>query len=178
MSGTEALPQARSNGTRDHAALKEMDQEFLTFTLGDEEYGVDILKVQEIRGYDTVTKIPDAPDFIKGVINLRGTIVPVVDLRIKFRLGKAEYNAFTVMIILNIEKRVVGMVVDSVSDVMHLSTEQIRPAPEFGGVMDTRFITGLGTLDDRMLILVDIEKLLRSQDMALLPAVVDSVTQH
>jgi len=178
MSATDAITPARGNGARDLNGAKELEQEFLTFTLGDEEYGVDILKVQEIRGYDTVTRIPDAPDFIKGVINLRGTIVPVVDLRIKFKLGKAEYNAFTVMIILNIERRVVGMVVDSVSDVMHLMSEQIRPAPEFGGAMDTRFITGLGTLDDRMLILVDIEKLLRSQDMALLPPPADSATQH
>lgn len=154
--------------------------EFLTFTLGDEEYGVDILKVQEIRGYDTVTRIPDAPDYLKGVINLRGTIVPVVDLRIKFRLAKAEYNTFTVMIILNIAKRVVGIVVDGVSDVMQLSAEQIRPPPDFtsgdgspGSAASSNFITGLGTLDNRMLILVDIEKLLRSQDMALLPAVAD-----
>lgn len=142
--------------------------EFLTFTLGGEEYGVDILKVQEIRGYDTVTRIPGAPDFIKGVINLRGTIVPVIDMRLKFALGKAEYNEWTVMIILNIGKRVVGMVVDGVSDVMQLSADQIRPAPEFGGAIDTRFITGLGTLDERMLILVDIERLMSGADMALI----------
>jgi len=153
-------------------------REFLTFTLGEEEYGVDILTVQEIRRYDTVTRIPDTPDFIKGVVNLRGTIVPVVDLRIKFKLGKAEYNGFTVMIILNIAKRVVGMVVDSVSDVIQLTVEQVRPPPEFGGTLDTRFITGLGTLDERMLILVDIEKLLRAQDMALLPAASDQITPH
>ncbi len=145
-----------------------MPNEFLTFTLGAEEYGVDILKVQEIRGYDTVTRIPDAPDFIKGVINLRGTIVPVVDMRIKFNLGKAEYNEFTVMIILNIARRVVGMVVDGVSDVMQLTAEQIRPAPEFGAAVNTRFITGIGTLDQRMLILVDIEKLMSGSDMALM----------
>lgn len=142
--------------------------EFLTFTLGDEEYGVDILKVQEIRGYDTVTKIPDAPDFIKGVINLRGTIVPVVDMRLKFKLGRADYNEFTVMIILNIAHRVVGMVVDGVSDVLQLTPEQIRPAPEFGGSVNTKFITGIGALDSRMLILVDIEKLMTSADMALM----------
>lgn len=150
--------------------------EFLTFTLGDEEYGVDILKVQEIRGYDTVTRIPDAPDYLKGVINLRGTIVPVVDLRIKFKLGKAEYNSFTVMIILNIAKRVVGIVVDGVSDVLQLGTEQIRPPPELGasdGTRNSSFITGLGTLDDRMLILVDIESLLSAPDMALLPVTGD-----
>ncbi|MDP3293851.1 MAG: chemotaxis protein CheW [Nevskia sp.] len=145
-----------------------MPNEFLTFTLGDEEYGVDILKVQEIRGYDTVTKIPDAPDFIKGVINLRGTIVPVIDMRIKFRLGKVEYNEFTVMIILNVARRVVGMVVDGVSDVMQLTREQIRPAPEFGSAVNSRFITGLGAFDQRMLILVDIERLMSASDMALM----------
>jgi len=142
-------------------------REFLTFTLGSEEYGVDILKVQEIRGYDTVTKIPNTPDFIKGVINLRGAIVPVVDLRIKFRLGSADYNDFTVMIILNVGGRVIGMVVDSVSDVMALKDEQIQPPPEFGSQLDTRFLAGLGTLDQRMLILVDIEKMLTSTEMAL-----------
>lgn len=145
-------------------------REYLTFTLGAEEYGVDILKVQEIRGYDAVTRIPDAPDFIKGVINLRGTIVPVVDMRLKFKLGRAEYNEFTVMIILNIARRVVGMVVDGVSDVMQLTAEQIRPAPEFGAAINTRYITGLGTLDNRMLILVDIEKLMSGADMALMDA--------
>ena len=150
-------------------------REYLTFTLGAEEYGVDILKVQEIRGYDSVTRIPDAPDFIKGVINLRGTIVPVVDMRLKFKLGKAEYNEFTVMIILNISRRVVGMVVDGVSDVMQLTAEQIRPAPEFGGAINTRYITGLGTLDERMLILVDIERLMSGADMALMDAHVQSL---
>jgi purine-binding chemotaxis protein CheW len=169
----EAASVGKSNGNS-HGIVAA--NEFLTFTLGSEEYGVDILKVQEIRGYDTVTRIPDTPDYIKGVINLRGTIVPVVDLRIKFRLGQANYDQFTVMIILNVARRVVGMVVDGVSDVMQLTAEQIRPAPELGGAMDTRFISGLGTLDNRMLILVDIEKLLRSQDMALLPS--DAATQH
>ena len=159
---------ASNTGSVNAQVAAGQPNEFLTFTLGDEEYGVDILKVQEIRGYDTVTKIPDAPDFIKGVINLRGTIVPVVDMRIKFKLGRADYNEFTVMIILNIARRVVGMVVDGVSDVMQLSAEQIRPAPEFGGSINTRFITGLGTLDERMLILVDIEKLMSGSDMALM----------
>src|SRR3546814_4225073 len=107
-------------------AVNVDSSEFLTFTLGAEEYGVDILKVQEIRRYDTVTRIPDTPDFIKGVVNLRGTIVPVIDLRQKLKFERADYDAFTVMIILNIAKRVVGMVVDSVSDVMQLSAEQIR----------------------------------------------------
>ena len=145
-------------------------REFLTFILGGQEYGLDILKVQEIRGYDTVTRIPDAPEHIKGVINLRGTIVPVVDLRLKFRLERADYDAFTVMIILNIGKRVVGIVVDGVSDVINLTVEQIRPAPEFSSALDTGYITGLGTVDDRMLILMDIEKLIGSSDMGLVDA--------
>ena len=139
----------------------------LTFTLGDEEYGIDILKVQEIRGYDAVTTIANTPEFIKGVINLRGIIVPIVDMRIKFNLGKVEYNEFTVVIILNVANRVVGMVVDGVSDVITLTPEQIKPAPEFGSAIDTKYVMGLGTVDDRMLILVDIEKLMTSRDMEL-----------
>ena len=144
--------------------------ELLTFTLGSEYYGVDILKVQEIRGYDTVTRIPGSPDFIKGVINLRGAIVPVIDLRIKFRLSTVAYNEFTVMIILNIARRIVGIVVDSVSDVTQLTPDQIKPTPEFGTALDTSYITGLGALDDRMLILIDIERLMSSTDMALVDA--------
>ena len=142
------------------------DGEYLSFTLGAEHYGVDILKVQEIRGYDAVTRVPDAPDYIKGVINLRGTIVPVIDLRLKLRLENARYDSFTVMIVLNVDDRVVGIVVDSVSDVIPLAAEQIRPTPEFGAAVDTRFISGIGTQDDdRMLILLDIETLLDSADM-------------
>jgi purine-binding chemotaxis protein CheW len=150
------------------SAIAAGPQEFLTFTLGAEEYGVDILKVQEIRGYDTVTRLPDAPEYIKGVINLRGTIVPVIDLRLKFNLGKAEYDGSTVMIVLNVEKRVISVVVDSVSDVTALSADQLRPAPEFGSAMDTRFITGIGAIEQRMLILLDIEKLMSSAEMGLL----------
>lgn len=142
--------------------------EFLTFTLGSEEYGLEILKVQEIRGYDAVTAIANTPDFIKGVINLRGIIVPIVDLRIKFRLGTAEYTPFTVVIILSLGPRVVGIVVDSVSDVLALTPEQIRPPPELSATLDTRYLTGLGTVGDRMLILVDIEKLMSSSEMALM----------
>ena len=139
--------------------------EFLSFTLGEEHYGVDILKVQEIRGYDAVTKVPDAPEYIKGVINLRGTIVPVIDLRLKLRLREARYDSFTVMIVLNVDERVVGIVVDGVSDVVPLAADQIRPTPEFGAAVDTRFISGIGTLDEQMLILLDIETLLDSADL-------------
>ena len=141
--------------------------EFLTFTLGAEEYGMDILKVQEIRGYDSVTVIANTPEFIKGVINLRGIIVPIIDLRIKFKLGKVDYDQFTVVIILNLGTRVVGIVVDSVSDVLSLMPEQIKTAPALSASLDTRYILGLGTVDERMLILVDIEKLMSSNEMAL-----------
>ena len=150
-------------------ATVQASSEYLTFTLGREEYGIEILKVQEIRGYDAVTRIANAPEFIKGVVNLRGIIVPIVDMRIKFNLGEAEYNQFTVVIILNVAGRVVGIVVDSVSDVIQLTPEQIRPAPDFSSsTFDTRYITGLGTIDQRMLILVDIERLLSGVDMGLM----------
>ena len=143
-------------------------QEFLVFTLGDEEYGIDILKVQEIRGYDQVTRIANTPDFIKGVTNLRGVIVPIVDLRVKFSQGDVEYDDNTVVIVLNLGQRVVGIVVDGVSDVLSLTAGQIRPAPEFAVTLSTEYLTGLGALGDRMLILVNIEKLLNSDEMALL----------
>jgi purine-binding chemotaxis protein CheW len=143
-------------------------QEYLAFTLGKEEYGIDILKVQEIRGYETVTRIANAPDFIKGVVNLRGIIVPIVDMRIKFQLGEPTYDQFTVVIILNIGGRVVGMVVDSVSDVITLSPEQIKPAPEMGTALNTDYLVGLGTIEQRMLILVDIDRLMSSSEMGLI----------
>ena len=142
--------------------------EFLAFTLGKEEYGIDILRVQEIRGYEPVTRIANAPDFIKGVVNLRGIIVPIVDMRIKFNLGEPTYDQFTVVIILNIAGRVMGMVVDSVSDVTTLTSEQIKAAPEMGTTFDTDYLIGLGTLDERMLILVDIDKLMSSDEMGLI----------
>jgi purine-binding chemotaxis protein CheW len=149
--------------------------EFLTFRLGGEEYGIDILKVQEIRGYDAVTRIAHAPAFIKGVVNLRGVIVPIIDLRLKFDLGQARYDAFTVVIILNVAGRVVGAVVDSVSDVLELDEKQIKPAPEFNSMLEAGYITGLGTVESsdgqRMLILVDIEKLMSGADMGLVEAV-------
>ena len=147
------------------------NNEFLTFTLGKEEYGIDILRVQEIRGYDAVTAIANTPEFIKGVINLRGIIVPIVDMRIKFNLRNVEYNQFTVVIILNLASRVVGMVVDGVSDVITLTSEQIKAAPEFGSSLDTQYIMGLGAVDSRMIILVDIEKLMSSSDMELIDRV-------
>ena len=149
-------------------AGETVGQEFLVFTLGDEEYGIDILKVQEIRGYDQVTRIANTPAFIKGVTNLRGVIVPIIDLRIKFAQPGVVYNDNTVVIELNLEQRVVGIVVDGVSDVLSLTQDQIRPSPEFAVTMSTEYLTGLGALGERMLILVDIEKLLSSEEMALM----------
>jgi purine-binding chemotaxis protein CheW len=142
--------------------------EVVTFKLGEEEYGIDIQKVQELRGYDAVTRIANAPDYIKGVVNLRGIIVPIIDMRIKFKLGDPTYDQFTVVIVLNIGGRVVGMVVDSVSDVITLTAEQIKPAPEMGSVLDADYLIGLGTLDGRMLILVDIDRLMSSDDMGVI----------
>ena len=142
--------------------------EVVTFKLGEEEYGIDIQKVQELRGYDAVTRIANAPEYIKGVVNLRGIIVPIIDMRIKFKLGEPTYDQFTVVIVLNIGGRVVGMVVDSVSDVITLTGEQIKPAPEMGSVLDADYLIGLGTLEERMLILVDIDRLMSSEDMGLI----------
>lgn len=152
-------------------AGETVGQEFLIFTLGDEKYDVDILKVQEIRGYDQVTRIANTPSFIKGVTNLRGVIVPIVDLCIKFAQQEVDYDDNTVVIVLNLGQRVVGIVVDGVSDVLSLTADQIRPAPEFAVTLSTEYLTGLGSLGERMLILVDIEKLLSSEEMALVDIV-------
>ena len=162
------------------AAATSVGKEYLTFRLGAEEYGIDILKVQEIRGYENPTRIANAPTFIKGVVNLRGVIVPIVDLRLKFNLAEANYDTFTVVIILNVAQRVVGVVVDSVSDVIELSAQQVRPAPEFNGAVDAGFITGLGSVkqgtgedaSERMLILMDIEQLMAGADMGLMNSTV------
>jgi len=148
--------------------IKESTIEALAFALGDEEYGVDILKVQEIRGHDPVTRIANAPDFILGVVNLRGIIVPIIDLRQRFRLDSREHDQFTVVIVLNVASRVIGMVVDSVSDVIRLSAEEIRPAPRMDTAFGTDFLLGLGTIDNRMLILLDIERLLSSDELGLI----------
>ena len=153
---------------RSVAGQPAVTSEYLTFRLGAEEYGIDILRVQEIRSYEEPTRIANAPHFIKGVVNLRGVIVPVVDLRIKLGCEKVEYNDFTVVIVLNVRGRVVGAVVDSVSDVMELAGELIKPAPEMNTTMDTSFITGIASVGERMLILMDIEALMSSADMGLM----------
>lgn len=148
--------------------IKETTVEALAFRLGQEEYGVDILKVQEIREHDAVTRIANAPDYIKGVVNLRGNIVPIVDLRLRFNLDTREQAGAGVVIVLNIAGRVIGMVVDSVSDVVSLSADEILPAPQMGTGLDTEFLLGIGTIDARMLILLDIERLLSSDQLGLI----------
>jgi purine-binding chemotaxis protein CheW len=162
----EAAHVARSEAAR-AAMAAQSGSEFLTFRLGAEEYGIDILKVQEIRSYEAPTRIANAPSFVKGVVNLRGVIVPIVDLRLKLGCDTAEYNDFTVVIVLNVRGRVVGAVVDSVSDVLELTQDSIRPAPEMASAVDTSFITGISNVNDRMLILMDIEALMSSADMGL-----------
>ena len=153
-------------------------REFLTFRLGSEEYGIDILKVQEIRSYEPPTKIANAPAYLKGVVNLRGVIVPIVDLRVKFNCvneqGEAEINSFTVVIVLNVKGRVVGAVVDSVSDVMQLNDQAIQPAPEMSStIVDTSYITGIANVSERLLILMDIESLMSSAEMGLITSLTD-----
>jgi len=161
----DATQVARHEAARAAAAA---GGEFLTFRLGAEGYGIDILKVQEIRSYEQPTRIANAPAFIKGVVNLRGVIVPIVDLRVKLACETVEYNGFTVVIVLNVRGRVVGAVVDSVSDVLELGAGTIKAAPEMHTAVDTSFITGIGSVNDRMLILMDIEALMSSSEMGLI----------
>jgi len=141
--------------------------EFLTFRLGGEEYGIDILRVQEIRSYEQPTRIANTPEFLRGVVNLRGVIVPIVDLRLKLGCS-ADFNAFTVVIVLNVKGRVIGAVVDSVSDVCELGGDMIKPAPLMNSGVDMSFITGIANVGERMLILMDIEGLMSASDMGLI----------
>jgi purine-binding chemotaxis protein CheW len=173
---TDAQHVAQHEAAREAAQAGHAGGEFLTFRLGEEEYGIDILRVQEIRSYEQPTRIANAPAFIKGVVNLRGVIVPIVDLRMKLGCDSAEYNTFTVVIVLNVKGRVVGAVVDSVSDVLELSRDTIKPAPEMSSAVDAGFITGIGAVkngtgddaSERMLILMDIESLMASAEMGLI----------
>lgn len=163
---------ARGRANADGAGGHKVTSEYLTFRLGAEEYGIDILRVQEIRSYEEPTRIANSPHFIKGVVNLRGVIVPVVDLRIKLGCESVEYNGFTVVIVLNVKGRVVGAVVDSVSDVLELAKDQINQAPEMSTTVDTTFITGIASVGERMLILMDIESLMSSSDMGLIDSAI------
>jgi purine-binding chemotaxis protein CheW len=150
--------------------------QYLTFLLAGEEYGVDILRVQEIKGWDTVATIPNTPSYIKGVFNLRGTIVPIIDLRERFGLPRLEYGPTTVVIILNVHcesrNRVMGMVVDAVSDVYSLTEEQMKASHEFGSAIDTKFVKGLATVDEKLVVLLDMDLLLNSGELAILDGLV------
>jgi purine-binding chemotaxis protein CheW len=161
---------ARASAPKGRAGVASA-REYLTFRLGAEEYAIDILKVQEIRGYENPTRIINAPHFVKGVVNLRGVIVPIIDLRLKFALESAAYDTFTVVIILNVAGTVVGVVVDAVSDVLALQPDQVKPAPGFDSAVDATFITGIGSVKDgdreRMLVLVDIERLVGGSHLGL-----------
>ncbi len=160
-----------------HRLMQEQSEshQYLSFTLGQEAYAIDILKVQEIRGYDAVTPIANTPAYIKGVTNLRGNIVPIVDLRLRFNVGQASYNEFTVVIILGVGARVVGIVVDGVSDVVALRAQDVRPAPQFNSVFDTRYLSGLAMIGEQMLIMVDIEQLIRSSDLMLFDDALEAI---
>lgn len=157
------------------ATTREATREVLVFVLGKEEYGVDILKVQEIRGYEKVTPLPSAPDYLKGVVNLRGIIVPVIDLRVKFGMAEPTYDSFTVVVILRIAARVIGIVVDGVSDVIRLAPGEVKAAPQLGSLVDSTFLAGLATQNGRMILLLDIEKFLSSGELNLLAKVADTV---
>ena len=165
----EATHIARQSAERSATAAKAAKGEFLTFRLGGEEYGIDILRVQEIRSYEQPTRIANTPEFLRGVVNLRGVIVPIVDLRLKLGCA-AEFNAFTVVIVLNVKGRVIGAVVDSVSDVCELGGDMIKPAPLMNSGVDMSFITGIANVGERMLILMDIEGLMSASDMGLIEA--------
>ena len=141
--------------------------QYLTLRLGEEEYAIDILRVQEIRSYEEPTKMVNSPSFIKGVINLRGVIVPIVDLRLKLNISKVEYNEFTVVIILNVRGVVLGAVVDAVSDVVTLSAESIKPAPQFESAIESRFMVGLANLGERMWIVMNMESLMSNAEMGM-----------
>lgn len=156
------------------AAVREATREVLVFVLGAEEYGVDILKVQEIRGYEKVTPLPGAPAYLKGVVNLRGIIVPVIDLRIKFGMADPRYDSFTVVVILRLAGRVIGIVVDGVSDVVQLADDDVKAAPQLGSTIEAGFLAGLATKDDRMVLLLDIEKLLSSGELDLVKRVTEA----
>ncbi len=160
-------PNAFQSGAQANNILAEGGQ-FLTLRLGEEEYALDILRVQEIRSYEEPTRMVNAPSFIKGVINLRGVIVPIVDLRLKLNIAKADYTEFTVVIILNVRGTVIGAVVDAVSDVVTLASQSIKPAPQFDTAIDSRFITGLADVGERMLIVMNIEALMSQNEIGLL----------
>lgn len=150
------------------------ENQFLTFVLAEESYGVDILKVQEIRGWSQVTQIPNAPEYIRGVMNLRGEIVPILDLRRRFNMNELEFTQHTVVIVVNVHERTVGMVVDSVSDVAEIASSEMRPAPDFGTAIDANFVSNLAPKDDRMIIILNVDELLQGCDLMALDEMASS----
>lgn len=175
QAGTE-LAQVNTGNlmTADSRSSDPATSQYLTFTLAGESYGVDILRVREIKGWTPVTRIPNTPEHMRGVLNLRGTIVPIIDMRMRFNLEHAEYTPVTVVIVLSVRTgagdRVIGIVVDSVSDVLDVTPEEIKPSPDFGGSVNTEFINGLATVNDHMVMLLDIDKMLTSDEMSALDA--------
>ncbi|MCL6471581.1 MAG: chemotaxis protein CheW [Firmicutes bacterium] len=161
MDKLEKVNEAISKGTGD---------QFVTFTLEGEEYGVEILKVQEIIGYQGFTKVPNVPDFVKGVLNLRGSVVPVIDLRLKFSMKEKEYDKFTVILILEVKERIIGVIVDAVSDVVSLTEDDIQPTPDFSSGIRADFIASMGRKDDKLIIILDIDKVLSESELEVLEA--------
>ncbi|MAT69812.1 MAG: chemotaxis protein CheW [Planctomycetaceae bacterium] len=157
------------NRARDAGFTADANQ-FLTFTVQGEEYGIDILRVQEIKGFTTVRPIPNAPAYVKGVINLRGTVVPIVDLRSRFGMDVEAYNQFTVIIVVSVADKVVGLIVDAVSDVLNIPVDEVVDAPEMGGDVDTTYCAGLARIDEKLVLLLNIDKLINSEAMQQLEA--------
>jgi purine-binding chemotaxis protein CheW len=152
--------------------ITNVTNKYLTFVLATEEYAVDILRVQEIKGWNKITTIPNTPHYICGVINLRGTIVPIIDLRQRFNLERLEYGPMTVVVVVKViaskgKERTMGVVVDAVSDVYDVSETDIKPPPDFGSSISTEFIKGLTTVDNKMVIVLDIDRLLNSNELAI-----------
>ncbi|WP_423709377.1 chemotaxis protein CheW [Undibacterium sp. WLX3042] len=159
---------AGTKADTEDSLAQQKDQEFLAFRLGSEEYGIPILLTQEIRNFEPLTRIANAPEYLKGVMNLRGVIVPVIDMRLRFATGEATFDASTVVIVLNIDGHVIGMIVDSVSDVVTLPAVAIKPPPDMGMTFSSDYLVGLGDIDDRMIILLDIEKLMSGPELGLI----------
>ena len=142
----------------------ETTHQFLTFALGAEEYGVEILKIQEIKGFSAITPLPNAPAHVRGVLNLRGTIVPIVDLRKKFGMPEEANTAFTVIVVVRVQGQVMGFIVDAVSDVLTVTGAEIQPTPNLHGQVDTTFLTGLAKAGEKLVILLDIDKVLTTAE--------------
>lgn len=156
-------------------AHSEASLQYLAVNLAEEEYGIDILAVREIRGWTPVTRIPQAPHYVLGVLNLRGSIVPVLDLRLRFGVVREEYDATTVTVIITVAGRLFGVVVDAVSDVLDIETANIRPVPDMGTTVDTEYLKGLTSIAERMVLLLDVDKLLQPQDAQMLEAALPAV---